>query len=160
VQRPGRQRHCSLARNAAASGDVPTALSLNLGTAASFGSFLPATARNYDTAVAATVVSTAGDAKLSVTDASTTAPGHLVNGAFSLPSALQVRAANAAQPNPAFQPLSETAGTPVDLLSYSGPTAGAEPVTLGFRQAIGATDVLRAGSYSKTLTFTLSTTTP
>ena len=28
------------------------------------------------------------------------------------------------------------------------------------RQAIGANDVLRAGSYSKTLTFTLSTTTP
>ena len=33
-------------------------------------------------------------------------------------------------------------------------------MTLGFRQAIGATDVLRAGSYAKTLTFTLSTTTP
>jgi hypothetical protein len=33
-------------------------------------------------------------------------------------------------------------------------------VTLGFRQAIGATDVLRAGNYSKTLTVTLSTTAP
>ena len=51
-------------------------------------------------------------------------------------------------------------GTPLPLLTYSGPTAGADPVTLGFRQSIGATDVLRAGSYSKTLTFTLSTTTP
>ena len=28
------------------------------------------------------------------------------------------------------------------------------------KQAIGATDALRTGAYSKTLTFTLSTTTP
>ena len=65
-----------------------------------------------------------------------------------------------ANPNPAYQALSETAGTAVNLLTYSAPTAGADPVTLGFRQAIGATDVLRAGTYSKTLTFSLSTTTP
>ncbi len=37
----------------------------------------------------------------------------------------------------------------MDLLSYATPTAGADPVTIGFRQAIGATDVLRAGTYSK-----------
>jgi sugar phosphate isomerase/epimerase len=141
-------------------GEVPTALSLTLGTAPSFGAFTPATARTYDAAMAATVVSTAGDATLSVTDANSTAPGHLVNGAFSLPSALTVRAANGANPNPAYQALSETAGTAVNLLTYSAPTAGADPVTLGFRQAIGATDVLRAGTYSKTLTFSLSTTTP
>ena len=122
--------------------------------------FVPAVARTYDTAAAATVVSTAGDATMSVTDPSATAPGRLVKGAFSLAQPLQVRAANAAQTNPAFAPLSLTAGTPVDLITYSGPTAGADQVTLGFRQAIGATDVLRAGSYSKTLTFTLSTTTP
>ena len=47
----------------------------------------------------------------------------------------------------------------MNLLTYTGPTT-TDPVTLGFRQAIGATDVLRAGTYSKTLTFTLSTTTP
>ena len=46
----------------------------------------------------------------------------------------------------------------MNLLTYTGPTT-TDPVTLGFRQAIGATDVLRAGTYSKTLTFTLSTTT-
>ncbi|HEX6024856.1 MAG TPA: hypothetical protein VFZ00_22890 [Solirubrobacter sp.] len=141
-------------------GDVPNLLSLSLGSTATFGTFVPATARTYDTATAATVTSTAGDATLSVTDPSTDATGHLVNGTFSLPAALQVRAANAAQPDPAYQPLNETAGTPVNLLTYNGPTAGAEPVTIGFRQAIGATDVLRAGTYSKTLTFTLSTTTP
>ena len=35
-----------------------------------------------------------------------------------------------------------------------------DPVTIAFRQHIGATEPLRTGSYSKTLTFTLSTTTP
>jgi hypothetical protein len=33
-------------------------------------------------------------------------------------------------------------------------------VALGFVQPIGSTDPLRTGSYSKTLTLTLSTTTP
>jgi hypothetical protein len=33
-------------------------------------------------------------------------------------------------------------------------------VAISFQQAIGANDGLRTGSYSKTLTFTLSTTTP
>jgi hypothetical protein len=33
-------------------------------------------------------------------------------------------------------------------------------VTINFRQSIGAGDALRTGAYSKTLTFTLSTTTP
>jgi hypothetical protein len=141
-------------------GDVPTMLSLTLGSAASFGSFVPATARTYETAAAATVVSTAGDAALAVSDADTTNTGRLVNGAFALAQPLQVRATNGANPSSAFQPLSTTAGGSVTLLNYSSPTAGADPVTLGFRQAIGATDVLRAGSYAKTLTFTLSTTTP
>ena len=144
-------------------GDVASLLSLTVNQAASFGSFAPATARNYDAATAATVISTAGDAKLSVTDPSAVATGHLVNtngGTFSLPQLLQVRANNAGNTGTTYSPLSGTAGTPVDLLTYTGPTAGADNVTLNFRQAIGATDALRSGSYSKTLTFTLSTTTP
>ena len=32
--------------------------------------------------------------------------------------------------------------------------------TITFRQAIGLTDAVRTGTYSRTLTFTLSTTTP
>ena len=36
----------------------------------------------------------------------------------------------------------------------------ATPVTIGFRQSIAATEGLRTGAYGKTLTFTLSTTTP
>jgi hypothetical protein len=33
-------------------------------------------------------------------------------------------------------------------------------VAIGVRQSIGSTDALRTGAYNKTLTFTLSTTTP
>ncbi len=137
-------------------GTVDSILSLTIGSAGSFGSFVPAVARTYDTASAATVTSTAGNAALSVSDADTVAPGRLVNGTFALPTPVTVRAANAAQTNPAYVAVS---GTPATLLNYAGPTTS-DAVTLGFRQAIGATDVLRAGSYSKTLTFTLSTTTP
>ena len=35
-----------------------------------------------------------------------------------------------------------------------------DAVTISFKQAIGAGDALRTGAYTKTLTFTLSTTTP
>ena len=61
---------------------------------------------------------------------------------------------------PAFQPLSTTAGGAVALLLYNAPTAGSDPVTIGLRQVIGATDVLRSGNYAKTLTFTVATTAP
>jgi sugar phosphate isomerase/epimerase len=141
-------------------GNVPTMLALGLPTQpGSFGTFAPTVSRSYDTAVAATVTSTAGDALLSVTDPSTTATGHLVNGAFSLPSALTVRAINATNPTQAYAALSGTPSTPTNLLTYTGPV-NTDAVTLGFRQAIGATDVLRSGNYAKTLTFTLSTTAP
>jgi sugar phosphate isomerase/epimerase len=141
-------------------GSVPSLLALTVGAGAQFGSFVPAVARNYDSSTAATVVSTAGDAALSVSDASTTAPGHLVNGAFALAQPLQIRANNADNTGTAYTTLSETAGEAKTILNYTAPTAGADNVTLNFRQAIGATDVLRSGNYTKTLTFTLSTTTP
>ena len=49
-------------------------------------------------------------------------------------------------------------GGPDALLTYSGPISN-DPSRC-FQQHIGASDALRTGSYSKTLTFTLSTTTP
>ena len=49
--------------------------------------------------------------------------------------------------------------TPLTLLTYAGPVS-ADPVTIGLKQTIGANESLRTGTYSKTLTFTLSTTTP
>jgi hypothetical protein len=48
---------------------------------------------------------------------------------------------------------------PTTLLTYTAPVSN-DNVTLNFRQTIGANDALRTGSYSKTLTFTLSTTAP
>jgi hypothetical protein len=47
----------------------------------------------------------------------------------------------------------------LSLLTYSGPTTK-DTVSLGFQQSIGAAETLLRGSYSKTLTFTLSSTTP
>ena len=90
-------------------------------------------AKDYTASTTATVVSTAGDAALAVSD-----PGHLMNGSFSLPSPLQVTFSKA---------------------SWTAPMSN-DPVAITFKQHIDATDALRTGAYSKTLTFTLSTTTP
>ena len=46
-------------------------------------------AREYTASTTATVISTAGDATLTVADPSPTNTGHLVNGAFALPQSLQ-----------------------------------------------------------------------
>ena len=69
-------------------GTVPATLSLTLGTAPSFGAFTPGIGKDYTATAGANVISTAGDAALTVSDPSTTSPGHLVNGAFSLASPL------------------------------------------------------------------------
>ncbi len=139
-------------------GSVPATLALTLGTPAAFGPFTPGFAKVYDSSTTANVISTAGDAALSVSDPSSTATGHLVNGSFSLPSALTAKASSAAGTGGAFAPVGGSAN-PTTLLTYAGPTSN-DAVTVGFEQAIGANDALRTGSYSKTLTFTLSTTTP
>jgi len=52
--------------------------------------------------------------------------------------------------------LSLSLGAPA---SFAGPVSNGS-VTIGFAQDIGAADALRTGAYSKTLTFTLSTTEP
>jgi hypothetical protein len=131
-------------------GTVPATLSLQLGsTNAGLGNLIPGIAGEYNATTTANVISTAGDAALSVTDPAGT--GQLVNGAFTLPQPLQVRA----NTNP-FAPLG--AG-PLTLLTYAGPVSN-DVVTLAFKQVIGANDALRTGTYAKTLTFTLSTTSP
>ncbi len=109
----------------------------------------------YTAQTTATVTSTAGDATLSVADPSTNAPGHLVNGTFSLPQPLQARARNATNTGTAFNNVNSL----LNLLTYDGPVSN-DAVTLQFSQRIEANDALRTGQYSKTLTYTLSTTTP
>jgi hypothetical protein len=113
-------------------GSVPATLSLVLGAPATFGAFQPGVDRTYEAATSATVISTAGDASLTVDG------GTLTNGAFSLAEPLQIALGKA---------------------SWTAPVSN-DPVTIAFKQHIGANDPLRTGSYSKTLTFTLSTTTP
>jgi hypothetical protein len=139
-------------------GTVPATLSLTLGTPAAFGAFTPGLSKDYGANMTANVVSTAGDGTLSVADPSATATGHLVNGAFALPSVLQAKAASAAGTGSGFANVGGSAA-PTPLLTYAGPTSN-DAVTVSFLQHIGSTDALRTGSYSKTLTFTLSTTTP
>jgi hypothetical protein len=139
-------------------GSVPATLSLALGPAVSLGAFTPGVARDYFASTTANVVTTAGEAQLSVADTSSTATGRLVNGAFSLPSRLQARARNAANPSTPYADV-RSGASPLSLLGYGGPASN-DAVTLEFKQAIGANDALRTGAYSKTLTFTLSTTSP
>ena len=104
------------------------------------------------------MTSTAGDALLSVADPSSTATGHLVNGAFFLPQALQARGKKAGTTGTAFNNVGSSA-SPLNLLTWSAPVSN-DPVTLEFQQLINSNDALRTGSYSKTLTYTLSTTNP
>ncbi len=134
-------------------GTVPATLALTVGSAASLGSFKPGVADDYVASTTANVISTAGDATLSVADPSAVTPGHLVNGTFSLPQAVQAQANTGA-----FAPVGG-ASAPTTLWSWSAPVSN-DAVAIGFKQSIGANDALRTGSYSKALTFTLSTTKP
>ncbi|MBE2315512.1 ThuA domain-containing protein [Solirubrobacter sp. CPCC 204708] len=114
-------------------GTVPATLALSLAGAATFQPFVPGVEQEYTTSVGAKVISSAGEATLSVSD-----PGHMTNGAFALAEPLRVSFSKS---------------------SWTAPTAN-ENVDITFKQLIKRTDPLRTGSYRKTLTFTLSTTTP
>ena len=89
------------------SGTVPATLSLTLGAPATFGAFTPGVEREYTATTTANVISTAGDAALTVSD-----PGHLTNGAFTLPEPLRVELSKAA---------------------WTAPVSN-DPVTITFRQ--------------------------
>jgi enterochelin esterase-like enzyme len=116
-----------------ASGSVPATLALTLGGPASFGAFTAGVGKDYTATTSANVISTAGDAALTVSD-----PGHLMNGTFALPQPLVVELSKAA---------------------WTAPVSN-DAVTITFRQRVNADDALRTGAYSRTLTFTLSTTAP
>jgi hypothetical protein len=114
-------------------GSVPSTLALALGPPATFGAFQPGVAREYVATTTANVVSSAANAALAVSE-----PGHLRNGSFTLPQPLRVA---------------------IEPAVWSDPVSnGSSGIT--FRQAIGADDALRTGAYTRTLTFTLSTTNP
>ena len=114
-------------------GSVPATLALTLGAPATFGAFTPGVAREYEASSTATVLSTAGDATLSVERTR-----FMANGAFTLAEPLRVAFSKS---------------------SWTAPTTN-ESVGIAFKQLVKANDPLRTGTYSKTLTFTLSTTQP
>jgi len=124
-------------------GTVPATLSFTLGPAPSFGAFTPGVARTYTTSGTANVISSAGDAALSVSDPSPMAPGRLVNGTYSLISPLLV----------GTHPL------PTVLKTWTAPISNGT-FQIAFSHSIGVNKPLRTGTYNKTLTFALSTTSP
>jgi PKD repeat protein len=136
---------------------IPT-LALTIGSAASFGNFTAGVANTYNAATTANVISTAGNATLTVSDLGAIAPGHLLNGNGTsvLAQAIKMRATNAANQNTTF---ADVSANPLTLLTYPMEISN-DAVALQFQQPIAANDALRSGSYSKTLTFTLSTTAP
>jgi M6 family metalloprotease-like protein len=140
-------------------GTVPATLSLTMGTPAAFPAFIPGAGKEYTAGTTATVISTAGDATLSVADPSATATGHLVNGTFSLNQALQAQASSPAAG--LAKPFANVGGSasPTTLASWTNPVSN-DPVAIGFKQTILASEGLRTGLYAKTLTFTLSTDKP
>jgi hypothetical protein len=124
-------------------GDVPATLAVTLGQPAAFGAFTPGVAGTYKAQTTATVTSTAGDAALTVSDPDTAHPGHLVNGSYVMPQAFTVN----------NQPLGSA------IRTWTAPVSN-DVVAVEFEQPIAASDPLRTGTYAKTVTFTLSTTSP
>jgi hypothetical protein len=114
-------------------GSVPATLALTLGPAANFGPLTAGVGKDYSAQTSANVISTAGNAALTFSD-----PGHMMNGTFALPQPLVVELSKSSWTNPVSN----------------------DPVTILFKQRVNANDALRTGSYSKTITFTLSTTQP
>lgn len=131
-------------------GTVGAVLALELGTAPSFGAFVPGLPRTYTASSTATVTTTLRDARLTVADADTTATGRLVNGGSALASPLRVAADGGAH---------AALSAPVTLRTFPRAVAG-EEVSLAYEQTIGAREGIEVGSYAKTLTFSLSAGTP
>lgn len=113
---------------------VPATLYLSIERSSlSFGVFTPGTTKDYRVSTQATVLTTAGDTTLTVSD-----PGRLSSGANALRSPVKVD---------------------VSKSRWTAPVAS-DPVTIAFTQHIDAAEVLHAGNYASTVTFTLAMNTP
>jgi hypothetical protein len=153
-------------------GTVASQLAVSLptgGVQPVLGTFVAGLGQSYSVTMPATITSTAQGATLTAADTCspgpTCFPGHLVNtgavgGPYDLAQGLQVDAtstSSSASGGGAFVDLSTT--NPATILTYTSPVSN-DNVTVGFLQPVAATDPLRTGNYSKTITLTLSTTTP
>ena len=88
------------------------------------------------------MISTAGDATLTVADPSSTATGHLVNGTFSLPEALQAAGLDVAAPTRGRRLAAPTLKT----YAARSPTTRS---TVSFKQPVKSSDALRTGTYAR-----------
>jgi hypothetical protein len=136
-------------------GKVPITTSLEGGCGEEgvyLGEFLPGVNANYVNNCSVVATSTGGSAELSAADLTGEAPiGHLIQGSYSLPDALETRANGGS-----YESLDPG---PVSLVTYSEPVS-ADNVNVSFRQHIGLHDGLHTGPYSKTITLTLEQTSP
>jgi hypothetical protein len=143
-------------------GTVASTLSINLGNVTpSLGSFVPGVAQTYTTQVAATVTSTAASAALTVADLTGVGvAGHLYNpsgAGYSLAQPLEAGGSSSVA-GAVGSPLANISAAPLTVVTYNAPVSNDTPAVT-FAQPIGASDPLRTGAYSKTITFTLSTST-
>jgi HYR domain-containing protein len=128
------------------------------------GSFLPGKTQEYHNTCGLKATSTAAESKLVAEDASATDTGHLVqaytHGAFKetyeLPEPLESKAIST---QGGIGGALTSLVAPTTLLTYAKPFSEDE-MTVTFNQKIGLHDHLHTGTYAKTITLTLSTTTP
>jgi hypothetical protein len=128
------------------------------------GSFLPGKTQEYHNTCGLKATSTAAESKLVAEDASATDTGHLVqaytHGAFKetyeLPEPLESKATST---QGGIGGALTSLVAPTTLLTYAKPFSEDE-MTVTFNQKIGLHDHLHTGTYAKTITLTLSTTTP
>ena len=132
---------------------VPRSLGITLGGTVRFDAIIPGVAKDYDATTTVTATSSLASSKLTVSDPSSTATGHLVNGTLPMPQALKVGVVGSS--------LATLGGTanPTLLATWAHPLAN-ESINLQFRQSVAANDALLVGDYSKRVTLTLSATTP
>ena len=120
------------------------------------GPFIPGVEEHYEGTCGLTATSTAAQSKLTAEDPSPTHTGHLVQGSYFLLKALEAKAtAEEVGIGGAFEPLTEAR----TLLRFAEPFS-VDNATVTFNQPIGKKDGLHTGTYAKTITLTLSTTTP
>jgi len=139
-------------------GEVPFTQTLtSYCTEVNLGHFIPAEAKTYTNTCNVTATDTDAASRLTAEDASPTHPGHLVQGTYFLPEPLEVQAA--AEERGTTTGVKTLGASAETLLSFAEPFAD-NLLTVRFTQKIGKKDPLHTGVYAKTITLTLSTTTP
>ena len=143
---------------------TPPTLNLTLGTPTAFSPFIPGLAPDYASTMTATVLSTAGDATLSVADPSRDGDRPPGQRHVLAQTPLQVSATSTLRTQGSRS--RSRAGGPGRRLRAAvdapdlRPRRPARRRDADFKQTIAGTEALRTGAYAKTLTFTLSTATP